>query len=203
MVERSTLFCVFAIEGVGLKAARKTSGIPSVTPPSSPPQLFVAVSTRPFLNTKASLFPLPRRRAAAKPAPNSAPLTAGIAKSSAARRPSSPSNSGPPSPAGRPKTAHSTTPPSESPSSFAAAIAAFIASARSSLSVPKAQGRESSESSPPSAMPPSSAIRDRTRTPRRSRYCRQRPPARHSAAVMRPEYAPPPGAIEPVLTHAA
>ena len=103
------------MEGVGLKAARKHRGIPSVIPPRRPPQRFPSVTIRPSRSRKGSLFSLPRSRAAPKPAPKSTPFTAGMAKTRAAMRLSSPSNRGPPSPAGRPSTLHSTTPPRESP----------------------------------------------------------------------------------------
>ena len=57
------------MDGVGFTAARNTSGIPSLIPPSIPPQLLLFVTTRPEDVSKQSLFSLPRILAAAKPAP--------------------------------------------------------------------------------------------------------------------------------------
>ena len=129
------------MDGVGLKAARNVMGMPVEMPPSIPPQRFVRVTTRPFSTAKASLFSLPRRRAAAKPAPNSTPLTAGMPNTICARRLSKPSNSASPSPAGTPRITHSATPPTLSPSAFAARIAASMAAG--SLSPPISAARAS------------------------------------------------------------
>lgn len=59
-------------------------------PPKIPPQLFVSVTMCPFCTRNGSLFSLPRSRAAQKPAPNSTPLTAGMANTYAAIRFSKP-----------------------------------------------------------------------------------------------------------------
>ena len=81
------------MDGVGLNAARNTTGIPFEIPPRIPPQWFVFVTIFPFSTQNGSLFSLPRSRAAAKPAPNSTPLTAGMANTVRAMRFSSPQTS--------------------------------------------------------------------------------------------------------------
>ena len=45
----SIVFCFFEIEEAGLKATRKTIGIPFESPPKIPPALFVLVMIFPFL----------------------------------------------------------------------------------------------------------------------------------------------------------
>ena len=49
-VARSTVLCVLAMLGVGLKTARTTMGAPVVMPPRTPPELFVAVPIAPALD---------------------------------------------------------------------------------------------------------------------------------------------------------
>ena len=126
--DRLTESCSREMDGVGLNAARNTTGMPVEMPPKIPPQLFVSVTMCPFCTRNGSLFSLPRSRAAAKPAPNSTPLTAGMPNSAEARRFSMPSNIGSPRPAGSPMAAHSTMPPTESCASRAAKIRRCIRS---------------------------------------------------------------------------
>ena len=78
------------------------------------------------------MFSEPLRADPAKPDPNSIPLTAGMPKTAEAMRFSIPQNSGEPSPAGSPVTAHSTVPPTESPSAAAFFISLAISRPRSS-----------------------------------------------------------------------
>ena len=167
-------------------------GIPFVMPPRMPPQWFVSVMILPFSTVKASLSSLPRRLATPKPAPNSTPLTAGMPKTAAAMRFSMPPNIGSPRPAGAPKTAHSMMPPTLSPSSRAAAMAARISSPRASLTTGNSLPASEPVSSPSSVMPAMEAMRLTTVMPSRARICRQMPPAMHSGAVKRPEKCPPP-----------
>ena len=108
-----TVCCVDAIEGVGLIAARKMRGDPSLIPPSVPPEWFVAFFTCPFSMTKESLLVSPVASAATKPSPISNPLTAPIDTIALARFASSFSKTGSPRPTGRPFTMHSTIPPEE------------------------------------------------------------------------------------------
>ena len=79
-VTKLTVCCGLAMEGVGLKAARKRSGIPLEMPPWIPPAALRLVRIFPPSLTKGSLLSLPRMRAAENPAPNSTPFTAGMAK---------------------------------------------------------------------------------------------------------------------------
>ena len=181
-VRKSTLRCGFAIDGVGLTAARNTSGMPSVMPPRMPPQLLPRVSILPPLMQNSSLFSLPRRRTEAKPAPNSMPFTAGMPNTAADIRLSMPPNSAPPSPAGTPSATHSITPPTESPSALACMILSCISFS--------------------SCAPPISLTRARMLTPSFSSSCKHIPPAMHSGAVMRPENSPPPVGMLPYLSHA-
>ena len=165
------LLCSLAIDGVGFNATVKTTSIPSVMPPRIPPQLFVKVTTLPFSSyAKASLFSLPLIAAEAKPAPNSIPLTAGMAKTSSAILPSAPSKRGPPSPHGTPPALHLTSPPTESPSAFAASTVSANLSVR----------------------PPIATISEVTVMPLFSRICSAMPPAAQSGAVILPEKLPPP-----------
>ena len=99
---------------VGLTATRKTISFPFEMPPLMPPAWFVAV--RPDTSRIASFITLPRMRAAAKPAPNSIPLTAGTANTAWLISDSSESKNGSPSPGGTPEARHSIRPPIESPS---------------------------------------------------------------------------------------
>ena len=108
-----TVCCVAAIEGVGFMAALKISGEPSVMPPRVPPEWFVSFETAPSLIIKASLFVSPVAFAASKPSPISKPFTAPIDIIAFARLASIFSNTGSPSPTGRPVMTHSHTPPEE------------------------------------------------------------------------------------------
>ena len=187
------------MDGVGFTAVRRTMGIPSVMPPRMPPAWFVSVATRPSAMQKGSLFSEPRARAAANPSPNSTPFTAGMPKRAAASRFSTPPNMGSPSPAGRPTAAHSTTPPTESPSFFAARIAARIRSPAPSSITGKGLAATASNSSAvgrrgkgASLSVPTEARWAPTYTPRRARICFAMPPATHRGAVSRPEKWPPP-----------
>ena len=125
-------------------------------------------------------------RAAAKPAPNSTPLTAGMENSWAAMTASTPSKKGAPSPAGKPTAAHSTTPPSESPAARASMMAAYMRLPASGSSVgtgcawqresaSMSGQRRSSASSRSEAMERTCAP---TRTPSRESSCRATPPAK-------------------------
>ena len=184
--------CPTAMEGVGLTATRNTMGMPSVMPPRMPPQWLVLVITRPSRMAKGSLFSLPRRLAASKPAPKAMPLTAGIPNTNREMRLSMPPNRGPPSPAGAPMTAHSITPPTESPSALAARMAFCMASPAALSTTGKGRSAVETVSSPRSAIPAISAMRLMTSTPSRANNCLQRPPTMHSGAVRRPEKWPPP-----------
>ena len=113
-------------------------------------------------------------------------------KTTEAMRFSIPSKIGSPSPAGRPSTAHSMTPPTESSSALASAIRAFIASPRASDTVGKSFSAVEASSSPSSSMFPIEAMREMTSIPSRLRICKQIPPAMHSGAVSLPEKCPPP-----------
>ena len=112
---------------------------------------------------------LPRSAAAAKPAPNSMPFTAGIPNIMEAIFPSIPSNRGPPSPTGRPSTAHSMMPPTESPSALAAAMAARMASPAASSTTGKGFSAVEAVSGAVSVTPPMAAIRLITVMPCRRR----------------------------------
>ena len=190
--ERLTEFCWREMDGVGLNAARNTTGIPVEIPPRMPPQLFVSVTIRPSCTRNASLCSLPRSRAAAKPAPNSTPLTAGMANTARAIRFSSPPNIGSPMPAGKPSTTHSTTPPTESPSAFACAISACMAAAASSETAGNGFSATGASNGALSVACPMDKMRARMEMPSRSSSCIQTPPAMHSGAVSRPEKCPPP-----------
>src|SRR6266581_2310155 len=131
IVSRSTDRCGLAIDAVGLTTTRNVTGMPSVIPPRIPPAWFVAVTTRPASTTNGSLCSLPRIAAARKPAPNSMPLTAGIENIRCAKADSTESKNGSPTPAGRPVTAASMTPPTLSRSLRAASISAIMRSAAS------------------------------------------------------------------------
>ena len=126
------------MEGVGRMVASKVIGMPLVMPPLTPPAWLVLVTTLPSRTSKGSLASLPRMREKATPAPKSTPLTAGTAKRYWAKMPSTlQPKSGAPSPAGRPNTAHSTAPPTLSPSFFASRMAWRISSPLASSSTGK------------------------------------------------------------------
>ena len=171
-------------------------GMPVESPPRMPPAWFVRVHTAPFFMQYGSLFSLPRRAAPAKPLPNSTPFTAGMANSACASRFSSPPNIGAPTPAGRPVTAHSTTPPTESPAAAAAAISARMAAPAAASSTGKLlHGRSGVRgSNARSGMLPICAIWAKISTPCAASSCRHRPPATHRGAVSRPEKCPLPEA---------
>ena len=93
-VSRRTLRCALAMDGVGLRTARKRRGMPSVMPPSMPPARFVrkeAPCGAASSGQRGSLFSLPWDRTS----PNAKPLTAGMAKSACASLPSSPPKQNP------------------------------------------------------------------------------------------------------------
>ena len=113
----STVCCSLRIVAVGLNATRITIGSPLLMPPWMPPELLVAVCSRPSLvGTKASLCSLPLSRVPLKPDPISKPLVAGRDITALARSASSLSKTGMPKPAAGLRTTHSITPPQESPS---------------------------------------------------------------------------------------
>src|SRR5437667_12466621 len=76
--ETSTVFCALAMDDGGLKATRRSNGIPVDIPPRTPPELLVRVAILPSLISYWSLFSDPLDLDDWKPAPNSTPLTAGI-----------------------------------------------------------------------------------------------------------------------------
>ncbi len=55
ILDKFTVCCSFAMDGVGFMATRIVMGIPEEMPPSMPPARFVAVKTLPFCIWKASL----------------------------------------------------------------------------------------------------------------------------------------------------
>ena len=118
-----TVFCFLLIEAGGFIATLKLTGSPFVIPPIIPPLLFVYVlmfsSSSKYISSFASEPSIP---AIANPAPNSSPLTAGIEYIIEASSLSTELKNGSPTPAGIPITEISTTPPTESPSSFTALI---------------------------------------------------------------------------------
>ena len=73
-----TVFMGTDTELVGLTAKRATMSWPVEMPPSTPPELLERNVTSPFRMRISSAFSGPSRRAAAKPAPTSTPLTAGM-----------------------------------------------------------------------------------------------------------------------------
>ena len=115
-----------AIEAIGLTATRKTTGMPLLIPPSMPPALLVSVDIRPSVTIKGSLFSEPLLAAAENPAPNSTPLTAGIASMALASAPSRESKTGSPRPTGTLRAIPSITPPRLSPSALACSISLSI-----------------------------------------------------------------------------
>ena len=146
------------MEGVGRRVASNTRGIPLVMPPLMPPAQFCSALTTPPSIYSGSLASEPRMRAKAVPAPKATAFTAGTAnryweKMPSAFRP----KSGSPSPAGRPNTAHSMAPPTESCSFLASRMACCISAPFSSLSTGKslaAQARRDSQSSRASSLTP-------------------------------------------------
>ena len=199
-VDRRTVCCFRAMEGVGLKAVRNRMGMPLEMPPKMPPAWLVRVRMAPSSITKGSLCSEPRMRAASKPEPNSTPFTAGMANRAAENWLSSPWNMGFPSPAGAPWAMHSTTPPTESPASRAWRMAARMRSPARSSSTGK--GARFTPSSTSRGSPRGWKGRSSTLAmermwapiwmPRRDRIWRATPPAMHRGAVRRPEKWPPP-----------
>ena len=120
-----------AMEAVGLIATLTTTGMPLLMPPSMPPALLVAVTILPSLMVYRSLFSDPLFLAAEKPAPNSTPLTAGIASRALAKSPSKLSKTGSPRPAGTLRATLSIIPPRLSFSSLVFSINRAIFSAAS------------------------------------------------------------------------
>ena len=125
-----------AMEGVGFMAARKRIGAEVVIPPAMPPEWLLAGAApgAESRGSQGSFSAEPERRAAAKPSPNSTPLTPGMPKSPKASAPSKPSKRGPPKPMGSPVIMPSITAPMLSPDFRAAATAAAMALSASSLS---------------------------------------------------------------------
>ena len=126
----STVNWVRAMEGVGRMVTSNTRGMPLVMPPLIPPAQFCSALTAPSSSIySGSLASDPRIRAKAAPAPKPTAFTAGTANRYWEKIPSAFSpKSGPPSPAGRPNTAHSMAPPTLSCSSLASKIACRICS---------------------------------------------------------------------------
>ena len=60
-VRRSTLSWGRAMEGVGRRVTSKTTGMPLVMPPLTPPERLVLVRICPFSTVKGSFASLPRR----------------------------------------------------------------------------------------------------------------------------------------------
>ena len=122
----------------------------------------------------------------------------------AAMRFSIPPNIGSPRPTGSPNAATSITPPTESPSAFAAAMASRIAAPRASSTTGNFFSAVEAVSSPASSTPATAAMRETISIPSRRSSCKQMPPAMQSGAVSRPEKWPPPAAscAPPYLTAA-
>ena len=113
---------------IGLNATRTTTSSPLVTPPSRPPARFRGRPKPSPRRSIGSWTALPRSPAASKASANSAPFADGIEQSACAIRPSRRRShcAYEPSPATTPVARTTETPPSVSPASFAAAIAAII-----------------------------------------------------------------------------
>ena len=138
------------------------------------------------------------------------PFTAGMPKTMWAMRLSIPSNMGEPMPAGRPQATHSMTPPTESPSRLAAAMAASMCLPATSSIVGRPWPQRSlspsiwASSDPTGSALPADAENGTSSTsaterrcaaivtPRFSRTCRAMAPAAQSGAVSLPEKCPPP-----------
>ena len=137
-VFRFTLCCSLAMDGVGLKAARKVRGIPSVMPPKMPPQWLVVVLTcAVFHGEGVVIFAAPEPGGAKADAELDA-LDGGDAEDDGGDAAlHAVKQRVPPVPTGRPSTAHSTMPPTESPSALAAAMAACMASPAASSTTGK------------------------------------------------------------------
>ncbi len=183
----------------GLNATRKTSGAPLVRPPCTPPLRLVSVRRAPGRSpaAKASLCSLPRIRAPANPLPSSKPLLAGTDSMAPASRASVLPNTGSPQPAGRPRTAQATTPPTESCASRAATTSAVKRSAaagsgqRTGWASTAASVTTSGSTAADSV--PTASTQATTSTPHRTRSsCRATAPAATRAAVSRALARPPP-----------
>ena len=128
-----TVFCSLKIEGTGFTATLKKISLPFDIPPRMPPALFVRKLTFVLssLERITSLFVLPVKSAASKPAPNSIPFTAPMLKTACAKTASSLSKTHSPSPAGTPLTVQAIIPPAESPCFLSSSILSFIFAAAS------------------------------------------------------------------------
>ncbi len=125
-----------AMEGVGLMAALNTTAEPSLIPPKIPPAWLVIFFAFPCPSRQnPSLFALPAALAAASPSPTSKAFTAPMDMTALARQASNLSNTGSPTPAGRPRITHSATPPAESFSAmtFSRKLSASLAAAASGI----------------------------------------------------------------------
>ena len=175
-------------------------GMPLAMPPLMPPFLLVAVTTLPSRMVNGSFAWEPRRSANAKPAPNSMPLTAGMANARWAISLSTLSKNGSPMPAGTPVMTVSRIPPTLSPSAPAARMAACMGASFSGSNRAKWPGCGSAIIKPAelesgaSSTPAQRAMWVYTLIPRCARICSQIEPAATLAAVMRPEKWPPPRA---------
>ena len=122
-VSRLTVSCSWAMEGVGLKAARNTKGMPLVMPPKDAPGVVgagfhLALGCR---SRRGRCSGCPGDGRLPNPAPNSMPFMARDAKAQGGDGGFPPRRTwAPPAPTGRPVTAHSTTPPTLSQSRRAA-----------------------------------------------------------------------------------
>ena len=110
----------------GLKATRNTISCPLEMPPWIPPLWFVAVEKS---GSKTSLSCDPRNAQPAKPSPYSKPLAALMLSIAAPNCAWSLSNTGAPHPGGQPRTTHSITPPTVSPSARTSRIRRSISAA--------------------------------------------------------------------------
>ena len=167
----------------------------------------LAVTTAPSgVMRKASLASEPRSPAKSNPVPNSMPLTAGMEKARWAILLSTLSKYGSPIPAGRPRMAVSSRPPTLSPSAPAARMAAFMGSSTAGSSTAKPSGLSarastcaasaaaSSSAKRVSEMPAQAAIWVEMSIPARLSAPSTTAPPATRAAVTRPEKCPPPRA---------
>ena len=196
----STVRCARAMDGVGLIAARKITGIPLVMPPVTPPLwLLSQVTPSPSMRI-ASFASLPRISASAMPSPNAIAFTAGTENASWLTTLSTEPKNGEPTPARTPTAAHSITPPTLSCAARASATARRIGASFSGFSSGKRL-----RASPQSvrASTPTGSNRA-SRSPAMAAMCapisipfsrsssRATLPANTSGAVSLPEKCPPP-----------
>ena len=128
----STVCWGWEMVAVGLKATRKSTSLPLLMPPCTPPEWLLDVRGRPSgPGTNGSLCSLPRSSVPAKPLPISKPLEAGSDNIARPRSASSLSKTGAPRPAGTPRATHRTTPPRESWARLAASMASTMRAAAS------------------------------------------------------------------------